>query len=113
MLSFSDVWADVRDFLAVNRVIRVCGVGDFTVIECSDEGFFVMSRESSEPEFIKKEWVQEAWNILQTRKSIASDELLRERGWGLWASLILSLLSYQPYVRCFWDKNQMKFIYRI
>ncbi|MBN2013736.1 MAG: hypothetical protein JW778_01010 [Candidatus Altiarchaeota archaeon] len=97
-MDFQDVWCDVKDFLSANKVVRICGVGDVTVVDFSDEGVSVMTKESSEPEFIDVKWIREVWHLLAEKGMLCADDLVGGIEAGFWSSFILSLLSYQPYV---------------
>lgn len=103
MAAFSDVWDDVKSFLSKNRVVRVCGVGDFTVVDFSDVGVFVMSKDSGEPELVRREYVEVVWSLLSEKKTLCPDDLVGRGVAGLWSSFILSLFSYLPYVGYRWD----------
>lgn len=103
MTPFSDVWDDVKFFLSENKVVRVCGVGDFSVVAYSDEGVFVMSQDSLEPELVRREWFEDVWVQLSEKRTLCPDDLVGRAEAGLWSSFILSLFSYQPYVGYLWD----------
>jgi hypothetical protein len=112
MVPFSDVWDDVKDFLSRNRVVRVCGVGDFSVVDFSDVGIFVMSKDSSEPDLVRREWVEAVWSVLCEKGTICPEDLVGRSVAGLWSSFILSLLSYQPAVGYVWDGRSNCFFLR-
>jgi len=103
MASFSDVWDDVKDFLSGNRVVRVCGVGDFSVVAYSNVGVSVMSQDSIEPELVRKEWFEEVWARLSEKRTLCPDDLVGDTEARMWSSFILSIFSYQPYVGYFLD----------
>jgi hypothetical protein len=103
MTPFSDVWDDVKSFLSENKVVRVCGVGDFSVVAYSDVGVSVMSQDSLEPELVKKEWFMDVWAQLSEKRTLCPDDLLGDSGARMWSSFILSVFSYQPYVGYLWD----------
>ena len=95
MKPFKNVWDDILAALESNdHVVRTLVQGKKNIVNSiTEDGLLVTTK--SAPQFVSKDWIQDAWNALNGKKSLTAEDIPghgRHRSSFIMA--LLSLLSY-------------------
>lgn len=95
-MDFEKVWQDIRCVVNNGKVIyTLAQERENTIIDANDYGLLVVTRR--DPEFIEKEWIEAAWNVLVEKGRIIADDIPGTAKYR--SSFIMALLAQLEYVR--------------
>ncbi len=104
MREFDEVWQDIIVILKDdNTVLTLPQKKPNIVMEINEDGLMVAA--NSEPKLVKKLWIEEAWRILSSKRTMIADDIPGTARYR--SSFIMALLAKLPYVKSTTDPNKL------